>query len=71
MQSILKFEDICEESFKLDMQTKACHYYISHAALAQLDRACDYESQGRGFESLTPHHLKHEVNLYIWVGLIS
>ncbi len=25
------------------------------AALAQLDRASDYESEGRGFESLMPH----------------
>ena len=28
---------------------------LINAALAQLDRASDYESEGRGFESLMPH----------------
>ena len=28
---------------------------VFYAALAQLDRASDYESEGRGFESLMPH----------------
>ena len=29
-----------------------------YAAVAQLDRVTDYESVGRGFESLSPYHLK-------------
>ncbi len=40
----------------LDSMTDAWHPIYSHAALAQLDRVFDYESKGRGFESLTPHH---------------
>ena len=31
-------------------------YY--NAPIAQLDRASDYESAGRGFESLWAHHAK-------------
>lgn len=27
-----------------------------YAVLAQLDRASGFEPEGRGFESLTPHH---------------
>ena len=45
--------------FSLDTQSPEWQSISLHAVLAQLDRACDYESQGRGFESLTPHHLKH------------
>ena len=29
---------------------------LRHAPLAQLDRASDYESEGRGFDSLRAHH---------------
>ena len=29
-----------------------------HAPIAQLDRVTDYESVGRGFESLSAYHLK-------------
>ena len=29
-----------------------------YAAVAQLDRVTDYESVGRGFEALSPYHLK-------------
>ena len=28
---------------------------LAHAAIAQLDRVTDYESVGRGFESLSPY----------------
>ena len=30
----------------------------AHAPVAQLDRVTDYESVGRGFESLSPYHVK-------------
>ena len=30
---------------------------VAHAPVAQLDRALDYESRGRGFESLPARHL--------------
>jgi hypothetical protein len=30
---------------------------LSNAPVAQLDRALDFESKGRGFESLRAHHL--------------
>ena len=33
-----------------------------NAPLAQLDRASDYESEGREFESLRAHHLTHFLN---------
>ena len=31
---------------------------LAHAAIAQLDRVTDYESVGRGFESLSAYHVK-------------
>ena len=31
---------------------------MQYAAVAQLDRVFDYESKGRGFESLQPYHEK-------------
>ena len=48
------------------MKKRACFFEISvllyssvkrcaHAAIAQLDRVTDYESVGRGFESLSPY----------------
>ncbi len=38
--------------------------------LAQLDRALDYESRGRGFESLKAHHLNPRAILALRVFLI-
>ena len=38
----------------------ACYYIQAlrrYAAVAQLDRVTDYESVGRGFESLLPYHV--------------
>ncbi len=35
----------------------------SNAPVAQLDRALDFESKGRGFESLRAHHLKSIISL--------
>ena len=32
--------------------------YQVHDSVAQLDRACDYESKGQGFESLLGHQMK-------------
>ena len=40
----------------LDAGRGACDYIPCAAALAQLDRAFDYESKGRRFESYMPHH---------------
>lgn len=40
----------------LDELPPTCEYIPCAAALAQLDRAFDYESKGRRFESYMPHH---------------
>ena len=45
----------------LYLSAKEC----AHAAIAQLDRVTDYESVGRGFESLSPYQ-KPGVHLDIW-----
>ena len=37
---------------------KSCLRDTQYAAVAQLDRVFDYESKGRGFESLQPYHEK-------------
>ncbi len=35
---------------------------LKDAPVAQLDRVLDYESRGRGFESLPVHHSSHRLN---------
>ena len=42
----------------LDVSKTPCEYSPCVAALAQLDRAFDYESKGRRFESYMPHQLE-------------
>lgn len=37
-------------------KTKDFRLNYDHVPLAQLDRVCGYEPQGRGFKSLTAHH---------------
>ena len=37
---------------------KRCLRGMQYAAVAQLDRVFDYESKGRGFESLQPYQEK-------------
>lgn len=39
------------------LYTKTCASQEKRAIIAQLDRVSDYESEGRGFESLWSHHL--------------
>ena len=43
----------------VEVQVLSTAFYI--APLAQLDRALDYESKGREFESLRVHHFFREV----------
>ena len=47
-------------NFTLDAPPQEWHFNYCNAALPQLDRGSDYESERRGFESLTPHHLQSE-----------
>lgn len=43
--------------FLLDSPPRHVALYLLHAALPQLDRGSDYESERHRFESCTPHHL--------------
>ena len=46
-----------EAIFSNHMPCTLCHRPFLRALIAQLDRATDYESVGREFESLWAHHL--------------
>ena len=53
----------------------SCSEHGAHALVAQLDRVTDYESVGRGFESLPSHQERPEHNVFwsfffcAWKGL--
>ena len=44
----------------LDVRWESCNITVCAAALPQLDRGSDYESERHRFESYMPHHLKPE-----------
>ena len=65
----LRFLQVSQKSFSKSVDFLATRGYNTScsALVAQLDRVSDYESEGRGFESLPAHqgHLRKQVTFFV------